>query len=580
MSSSFVHAPSYSAGGSHVDAWLAAYWDQSVFSNTDAIATRDGTEHSVSECGVIFRNFRPVTGKPGAYFADPVAIVQYRPAMRASMGEGVHSGVHKDDVVVPLGTPDFSNPKTQVVLQQAARQWVSGGKNTADMSDEHIIPMYYAVLQQLVFLAGNATTVVEQARWFPALVALTRAFAAFHAAYEPARRVTEALVVTPGADDMLQKALAEGVFHASAEGAWSVASQLDLLAIAIRRNIRHGAMRPGMAPGPFAIFTLVPLLRDVVTQTPPPSAEVITERFNAQATQLLSSFLEDDAAARAGLDADGWTHVSRTAASAEHNYRVRTLVSLTRLMGKPLTGEQADKLLTHCATTDMSDEPKWVEWGVLPAPPALKTDVASQRYAVGGRPGATYRAKIVPVDEENFRVFSFKGVEWTGLTFKTPGTYIIHTHDLGIATTGRGDTRGRALTANWRVTAGTDVLPRQREGYSLAGEQHTRTPHGSWYYKACAPLTITTPVLVIVTATSVRVQQAGRLFFTMSKGGSEPVMFAFKNLWLSCHFKEPEPPVPAPAPVRREPTAFGTASSWAAVARTPAALIAQLRDRE
>ena len=233
MSSSFVHAPTVQAGGSPVDEWLSHYWDQAVFTNAeDNIVTHDGTEHAVSVCGVVFRRFRPVTGTPGAYFADPIAIVQYRPALRASMSTAErHAVVRKDDVVVPLGTPDFTNPKTQVVLQQAARQWVSGGRNTADMSDEHVIAMYYAVLQQLVFAAGSAGTVEEQSAWFPALISLTRAFHAFSTAYEPARRVTEALVRTPGANDMLQKALA---YVFSEAGAWGAPAQLDMLAIAIR----------------------------------------------------------------------------------------------------------------------------------------------------------------------------------------------------------------------------------------------------------------------------------------------------------------------------------------------------------
>ena len=577
MSSSFVHAPTFQTGGSPVDTWLSYYWDSAVFTNTDSIVTHDGTEHAVSECGVVFRNFRPVTGTPGAYFADPIAIVQYRPAMRVAMDGAPerHAVVRKNDVVVPLGTPDFTNPKTQVVLQQAARQWVSGGRNTADMSDEHIIPLYYAALQQLVFAAGSATTVAEQGVWFPALISLTRAFHAFHAAYAPAQRVTEALVRTPGANDMLQKAIAY-VFNNSAEaGAWDAAAQLDMLAIAIRRNVRHGALRPGMAPGPFAIFALVPLLRDVLHATPPLGAEALVARFNATATQLLGSFLEDDAASRAGSTADGWMPTRLpTAAEREQAFRVRTLVSLSRHTDKTLTAEQADKLLHHCLTTDTSAEPKWVEWGVLPAPPAFKANVSSDRYAVGGRPASTFRARLTPVDEENLHIYSYKGVEWAGISFTTPGTYIVFANDLGIATRGHADTRGRELTANWRVTVGTDVIPRQREGYSLAGEHHTRTPHGAWYYKDSAPLSLNTPFVLVVTPTTVRLQQAGRLFFSMTKGGAEPVLLAFKNVWLRINYKEP---VVAP---RREPIAFGTASSWSAVARTPAAVIAQLRTRE
>ena len=303
-------------------------------------------------------------------------------------------------------------------------------------------------------------------------------------------------------------------------------------------------------------------------------------RFNATATQLLGSFLEDDAASRSGVGADGWTMPRPTATQREQAFRVRTLVSLSRLTDKALTEAQAEQLLHHCLTTDTSDEPKWVEWGVLPPPPAFKADVRSERYAVSGRPAATYRAHLAAQDTENLHIHSYKGVEWAGVSFTSPGTYIVFANDLGIATRGRGDTRGRELTANWRVTVGTDVLSRTREGYSLAGEHHTRTPHGAWYYKAGAPLSLDTPFVLVVGATTVRLQQAGRLFFSTTKAATEPVLLAFKNVWLRINYKESEPePVPAPTP-RREPIAFGTAPSWSSVARTPAAVIAQLRARE
>jgi hypothetical protein len=165
--------------------------------------------------------------------------------------------------------------------------------------------------------------------------------------------------------------------------------------------------------------------------------------------------------------------------------------------------------------------------------------------------------------------YSYKGVEWAALGFKSPGTYIVYAHDLGIAGHATGDTRGRELTANWRITAGTDILPPQRPGYSLTGQEHVRSGYGAWNYASKAPLSLDTPFLVIVEPTRVRLQQTGRLFFTMEKGGSEPALLGFKNLWLRVHYKAPPPPEPA-AP-RPAPTPVSSGRSWASMAAAPGA---------
>lgn len=207
MAASFVHAPRVdAAGGSAAEAWLRGVWDVAAFGDGGApdMAGADGGPHAVRDVALLFRNFRRVTGAAGAYFADPVAVVRFRDALPATVFAGPHALARGGDVLVPLGTPVWGDLGARNVLQQCAASWVSGGANTGDLCDEHVCTMYYAALQQLVFHAGSASTAGEQARWFPALLALTRAFGAVHAGCALVRKVTEALVVTPGADDMLQ----------------------------------------------------------------------------------------------------------------------------------------------------------------------------------------------------------------------------------------------------------------------------------------------------------------------------------------------------------------------------------------
>jgi hypothetical protein len=556
MSSAFVPTPR-TGGGYDVSAWLRDNWDVAKFRGDDLIATHDGSCHPVKECAVVFRNFRPAAG---AYFADPITVVQYRSAMLTAIqgtSKYEHPVVIHNDVLVPLGTPDWSNAQTRVVLQQSARQWVSGGRNTADMSDEHVITLYYAALQQLVFAAGNATRAADQRRWFPALVALTQAFGTIHAEYEAARKVTAALVLTPGANDMIQKGLAY-VFH-SVE-MWSKESRLDMLAIAIRRNLRRGTVVAGMAPGPFVLFVLVPLLRTVVYPegTVLEDSTVLLEHFNSAASELLHAFIED-------------------ASGEAEDFNARVFVSLTTAAGIPLTVGQVRDLLNHIATTDASSDPDWVKLGVLCEPPTFAATVLNDRFRISAR-NITYRVKVKHTSTDHIDAYSYKGVEWAALGFNTPGEYTIRANDLGIAVRATGDSRGDELSANWRITAGMDILPAMRSGYSLAGQEYKLLPSGRWGYVSSPPLTLDDPFTVIVEPTRLQLLQGARHYFTMEKCSSEPMLLAFKNLWLHVHYTAPPP--------LRTPTAHASQHGREIVpthkARVhdlpPTALIARLRE--
>lgn len=527
MSSSFVHAPR-SSGGYDVALWLKNNWDTASFSGDDLIAIHDGSRHPIKDCAVVFRNFRTVTGTPGAYFAEPVGVVQYRSAMLTAINGAPkyeHPIVVKNDVLVPLGVPKWDNAQTRIVLQQSARQWVSGGENTADMSDEHVITLYYAALQQLVFYSGNATRTEDQRRWFPALVALTRAFSAVHGAYDVARKVTTALVLTPGANDMMQKGLAH-IFHTGS--VWTAETRLDMLTIALRRSLKHsGGSLYGMAPGPFVLFALVPLLRTLAHPDGSVLCEsaALREKFNTVTQRLLDAFVYDDD--------NAYTSTGDKRSMKELN--VRFLVTLTDVMDVPLYGWQACALLDYVVGAS-SHAPNWVDMKVLPPKPVFVAEVS------GVTCGSATHVKLDPKDTNTLNVYSYKGVEWAAITLKTPGSYTVMAHDLGIATRSTGDTRGCELNANWRLTVGNDMFPRTRSGYSLAGQRHICTTRGAWQYRPSVPLSLKTTFDITVKPTEVRLMQDGRVFFAMEKAVHEPALLAFKNLWLTVTYAPPPPP--------------------------------------
>ena len=575
MSASFVHAPTHHTTSQAVDEWLKATWDIASFAGGDETITTVDGDLPTKEAAVVFRNFRPVTGTAGAYFADPVALVAYRPAMRASMESGVrHAVVRHNDVVVPLGAPSTwedadGNAPTACIFKQAARQWVSGGRNTANMSMENVIVLYYSALQSLTFATGTATTVETQRMWLGALAALTRAFDRLCRADPRAMHVTLALVYTHGVNDMLQKALA----HLFAALPFDRLTRYEMLATMVRRNLRHGARFEGLAPGPFVVFLLTPLLSEMLAGTA--TTADVQRRFNEKTSALVDALTAVRARAAAAAAAD------TTAAS---------LSALCAFADTPLTEVQARLLLNHCTSTDTSLSTPWSEWGVLPPPPALACGVTTARYDVtphaAGRPSyrrpaaesVTYHSRIVPATTDSFEVFGYKGVEWSALQFHTLGTYTVHAHDLGLATAAVGDSRGEDLVANWRLTAGNTLFPTDEVGYSLAGIRHVpRTG-----YVTEAPLRLDAPFTVVVKADRIELQQSvgavSRGYCTIPRRRPDaPALLAFKNLWLRVRFTAPPPPaaraVPSAVP-RADPATYGggTTPSWAAIAATaPAA---------
>lgn len=520
MSSAFTNRPTTQHGGIPVETWLRTYWDNAVFRGENELVV-DGTTLPRHKCAVQYRDFKPAYGIPGAYFATPVAIVDFRETESMAIKNG-------DCVVVPLGDPDWANANTRVVLQQCGRQWVSAGKNTANMSDENVLTMYYAALQSLVFTAGNATTVTDQQVWFDAIIGMVRAMALLHKANETFRRVTEAMVITPGTNDMLQKALAH-IFHPDAP--WDQRTKVEMLEVITRRSMRHGATVVGMAPGAFIIYVLVPLLRDVVAGIErvmnASEAGLLLARFNKEAGNLLAQYVA-------------------AASSDVVKMRAKTLVALGVAAGlePPLTEDVATKFLDFCGQVpDMSAVAPWSEWGLLPPESKLEPVVKTERFAVGGKKGASFAARLVVHTPTTFDVLSFKGVEWCGVQFETIGTYVVKAHDLGIATASHGDTHGKELVANWRLTVGNDVLPRERHGYSLAGMSHQRSTAGKWSYVSDRPLTMSDTFTLRVTTDCVELLQRSRLFATIPRnyGTKEPALLAFKNMWLSVRFEAPVP---------------------------------------
>lgn len=538
MASSLVHKPTTHTGAvQSVDDWIRTVWDGIPGGPYAAtILASDGEQKALRYAAVLFRKFQPVAGKEGAYTATPTAIVDFREAFPATLDGRLNRwGARRGDVLVPLGALGVNRLECRTVLQQCARQWVTGGAISlaGNMSDENVTTMYYAALQCLVYTTASGLDPSNVRQWFSASLALTVALKKFYDESEVARAVTAALASTSGADDTLQRAIAAQFVP---DFVWTDEFKLELLETVVRRSTRRHSTTVGMDAGPFAVFTIVPLLREFDTIGFRLNESALYDKFNAHTSALLSEYV----------------------AGASSNREEMTVSSLhtlaTKAAGLPLTKEHIRKLLQHIiARPEMGDAAPWAEWGVLPTPPQLACDVRVERFAISGRPAASYQATVKPISTHSFQVKSYKGIEWSAVQFRTNGRYTVQARNLGIAMAAKGNSLGQELMANWRVTLGGDIMPADKPGISAAGLEYSPRTHK--YTRVQEPFDFAKPFVVEITDERVYVNeqddQDGACVYAKVKG--QPVLLGFKNLVLDVEFL---PHALKPAPLDLPPTAL------------------------
>lgn len=526
MSSAFTHRPGYVGKGAAPEAWLRANWDlrEAARGFTTPMLVNGANR---SDLAIRFSKFQEQFDRPGSYIATPMEIVEFSSAFSRSLSS--------HDVLIPLLPLTPTSPINVTVLRQCARQWVTGGRNTGDMKDEHVTNMFYSSLQSTVYHVAGLTTKPEQEKWMYALLMLTEAAREWMVGNKSAMAITKALARTPGADDCIQRALAT-VFLSPYED-WETPFALELLELTTRRSLRHGLKGVGMGTGQIALFALVPLLRSITRCLlgAEDYLEILTA-FNGTVQRLLTGYV-------------------KVATSDSKELTVRTLGVLARAVELELSDDLIRSMLTHiCEHPEMCDSVPWADWGVVPHGPTLAFVANTDRYAVG--PHKAYRATVTPNTTFAATVRSFKTVEWSAVQFPTEGVYTIAPNVLGIAEAAQGDSRGRELVANWRITFGDDILSTRCVGVSAAGMEYSPSTRR---YNKRFDFNITEPVYVIVHRDRIEVGQNGRVVVEYERptaldaaSGRLPLLFGFKNMELYISYAA----LPEPKPLDLPPTAL------------------------
>ena len=504
---------------SDVAAWLEKRFSPAKFSGDELI---DGVVRKNG--GILFKDFKPAYGHPGAYLATPVSVVD----MVEVFGKALKNGY----VIVPLGDIDYSDENARLVLKQCARQWCGGGRGNVNMSDTNVLIMYYSAIQSLLFEFVQSKTVEDLEQQAIPLLALVRGLLQLHEQIPQAKKVTEAVITVPCPDDMLQKALA----HVFADVKPTLEDQVEMLENIVKRTYRAEEEIKVSSPGPLAVFLLTPLLSSVLKSN---------DDILVGATKFVKAFSKVMKAYYEALPPKDF----------HPNKEVRGIFSLSQVaFEKPLTKAQIGGFLSLVKACPMTPVP-WASLGVLPKQQALVPSVNADSFDVKGKPLATVAAVIKSKSPTSFTAVGRKGTEWTGIQLLSSGVYTVNLTLLGTADAAWGDSRGLDLKANLRLTLGKDILTETEHSYSLAGVKQcqgvTRELRYLWGIRQCEPMSPHLPIQVKVTKDEVILEQDG-VQFAKFPCASKPVLLAFKNVLLNVAFDElPAAQVTPPKDVRK-----------------------------
>ena len=512
----------------------------------------------------------------------PANVAAFHAMNAAAVAAGGSVLVKENDVLIPLGDPATADgsvaavvavwtggggaaaaataaaaveplpKKTETILQQIARQWVSGATNRADMNTKHIWTTYmtaihctsYTLVSELEAAGSDLLPL-----WIP-LVCLVRAFALLHRHHETFRKDTDHLSDDFGARDMTQMALARRF----AGKPWDRETQWSMLRVMIGRGKTSGSPNVSTMPGILNLYVLLPLLQRFIETC---SAPLNMDMVAATKAMFLSRFKELKAAFGAKCNP------------------IDALVILSTYTseGSAVTKAQAGGFFEFCIKNDVVYPAPLVELGII-APSsielAFKTDNESY-LSIKGKRKVTI-VKTIPLSPDKARFEAAETTFWAGVGLPTCGRYHCEFIELGNAEAAVGDMRGVDRAAAYRLTLGKETLPIETkvEGFSSAGVHHVSFG-GGWTYRQPVSASVDhapglAPFILEYWSGSVTLKANGRTYVVIDTKGEIPRL-CFKNGKVTMRYEPPPATATATATATvKEPVYTSYAAAMAAAA--------------
>jgi hypothetical protein len=422
------------------------------------------------------------------------------------------------------------------------------------MLDSNVGVMLFSLMQNLVFLMGQACVVDTEGLYLRILLAVLKQAQALYLGSEDFRRVTKALVEVSVPGDMLQKALAHVLLR---EDKWTRPKRLRTLRVVLQRSSRHGEMMASMRAGVLGLFFVIPELRRFLwpASDRPVSMEDVSDAFRAAEREFLTAHAEQYVEVTEG----------RQTMADFVNTSVHLLCKFTDMPIAEASAAALMKFVGSVPSPAMNEDFDWVAAGELPPPPTPAFSIVHKpafRVTTQKRGdfGSAVDVEVVGGDGggdggdgTRVRLTTASGVNWGAVGLHDTGTYKVTMDTLGCAEQVGGDTRHVHGVANVRVTRGTVILPDDKEGYSpLTGMCLRRISKASKYSKNVFEYVPSDPFPDIArdgfelhlhpSGSYTLSSCTGKVLFVPKDAGAaplsagNPVLLAFKNVSLQVEF--------------------------------------------
>jgi len=539
-------------GGIDANEWFNGYYVQNGgLTGTDKIKVTksDGyvSDHALSDAAIVFKDFvTHRTGSSDYNFYDICTFgtvgsnsVMAKPLALVSCTEtwipGFLSSKSKDHALtknrgsqmylvhpVPMFKKEMSDDdllRSRCLLEQCARFWVSAGSNNIDMDLQHVSNMYVCQQSSIVYhmiedmLKGEKFNDPSKNPFYM-LYYHAKSMMSFMEIFPEIAKPIKALNETEFSCDVLQRLVSCAITGYKL----NLDDYIRMIELSLKRSFkRHSGERKftvDHAPGLTALILFGSYHRKIFhDQTP---LDVQYKQFTDDFNQVFGKIR----ARTTGVDD----------VTDSNLIFIEELLNRSDIAGK-LTMEQVKNLYKFC----MNWNNRLIDFNIddIIKPPEVKFSYDNKNIKIRSHP-LLNRCRLV----SNGKALSLIGKDptgWSGIQFKSNGTYKFNPVILGYATEGKNNTRKDHMTAVIQFTTGNNILPIKRYLISSAGEILVKADKKIYNYKQ--HLDLTKPFTLTIERNEFTVEQDNKIF-SVSSTKNSIVLMAFKYVKLELEYQD------------------------------------------
>ena len=414
--------------------------------------------------------------------------------------------------------------RNQMLLEQCARFWVSGGRNDIDNDLQHVSNMYICQQTSLIYYTfeqilkqsfGNRTEIVENGikPYFTMIYLHMRSMYSAIDLYEEIKKPMEALADAEFSCDVFQRT----VCAITMDRELHVEDYIKMLELTLKRYIkRFNKLKNFMkhnVPGITAILIFSPLYRKLCRE------EVSLDQFISQFINIYNQFYNK-------IQNDSENLKDNTDIAKHYIF---DLCSYSEIDGN-ISYKNISDLVDFCK--DPKNRLKSFPIDGLVKPPQTDFEFSIDDLKIRSHK----LLNVCRIREEKGRtvLIAKNPADWSGIILKSGGSYKFTPTVLGVAKEGRFNTRKDHMTAVVSFTIGNNILPNYKYHVSSAGEILTSINKSINSYGQT--LDLKKPFTLIVKQKNFTVEQDNKIFYT-GETKKYKVLVTFKYVKLMVEFK-------------------------------------------